>query len=83
MGDAVVNGLSGFPPRGSAGASTGRSGPWRSTCAVASGVLDGYIDCSRNAHGVWDFLAGMLICQEAGAHVVDAFSRELGSARPP
>jgi myo-inositol-1(or 4)-monophosphatase len=75
--DAVI-GLSGFPPRWLG---------WRQyralgavaldLCAVASGVLDGYIDCSRNAHGVWDFLAGMLICQEAGAHVVDAFSREL------
>ena len=77
VGDAVI-GLSGFPPRWLG---------WRQyralgavaldLCAVASGVLDGYIDCSRNAHGVWDFLAGMLICQEAGAHVVDAFSREL------
>jgi fructose-1,6-bisphosphatase/inositol monophosphatase family enzyme len=77
VGDAVV-GLSGFPPRWLG---------WRQyralgaaaldLCAVACGVLDGYIDCSRNAHGVWDFLAGMLICQEAGAFVVDAFSREL------
>jgi fructose-1,6-bisphosphatase/inositol monophosphatase family enzyme len=77
VGDAVV-GLSGFPPRWLG---------WRQyralgavaldLCAVASGVLDGYIDCSRNAHGVWDFLAATLICQEAGAFVVDAFSRDL------
>jgi fructose-1,6-bisphosphatase/inositol monophosphatase family enzyme len=77
VGDAVV-GLSGFPPRWLG---------WRQyralgaaaldLCAVASGMLDGYIDCSRNAHGVWDFLGGMLICQEAGALVVDAFSRDL------
>ncbi len=77
VGDALV-GLSGFPPRWLG---------WRQyralgaaaldLCAVACGVLDGYIDCSRNAHGVWDFLGGMLICREAGAHVVDAFSRDL------
>ena len=77
VGDALV-GLSGFPPRWLG---------WRQyralgaaaldLCAVACGVLDGYIDCSRNAHGVWDYLGGMLICQEAGALVVDAFSREL------
>jgi fructose-1,6-bisphosphatase/inositol monophosphatase family enzyme len=77
VGDALV-GLSGFPPRWLG---------WRQyralgaaaldLCAVACGVLDGYIDCSRNAHGVWDYLGGMLICQESGALVVDAFSREL------
>lgn len=46
-------------------------------CAVASGMIDGYVDCSYNAHGVWDYLGGMLVCQEAGAHVADAESREL------
>ena len=46
-------------------------------CAVAAGRLDAYIDFSRNAHGPWDYLAGMLICQEAGAAVADAFGRDL------
>lgn len=46
-------------------------------CAVASGVIDGYLDCSWNAHGPWDYLGGMLICEEAGAHVTDASGREL------
>lgn len=46
-------------------------------CAVAEGVLDGYIDCSPSAHGSWDYAAGMLICQEAGATVADAFDRDL------
>ncbi len=46
-------------------------------CAVAEGVLDGYVDCSPSAHGSWDYAAGMLICQEAGVPVVDAFDREL------
>jgi myo-inositol-1(or 4)-monophosphatase len=77
MRRAIV-GLSGLPPRWLG---------WRQfralgaaaldLCAVAGGVLDGYIDCSRDAHGVWDYAAGLLICQEAGAVVVDAFSRDL------
>jgi fructose-1,6-bisphosphatase/inositol monophosphatase family enzyme len=46
-------------------------------CLVASGGLDGYVDMSTDAHGVWDYLAGALICREAGALVVDALGREL------
>src|SRR3954471_23832310 len=41
-------------------------------CAVAAGVLDGYVDCSAEAHGPWDYLGGVLVCQEAGAAVSDA-----------
>jgi myo-inositol-1(or 4)-monophosphatase len=46
-------------------------------CLVASGVVDAYVDCSRDAHGPWDYLGGMLVCQEAGAVVVDADGRDL------
>ena len=46
-------------------------------CAVADGVIDGYVDCGGNAHGPWDYLGGMLVCQEAGAFVVDATDRPL------
>jgi myo-inositol-1(or 4)-monophosphatase len=46
-------------------------------CAVAIGRVDGYIDCSRDAHGPWDYLGGMLVCQEAGAAVVDLTGRDL------
>ncbi len=46
-------------------------------CAVASGMTDGYLDCSHDAHGSWDYLGGMLVCQEAGAVVADADGREL------
>ena len=46
-------------------------------CAVAGGRLDAYVDCSPSAHGAWDYLGGMLICQEAGALVVDAWDRPL------
>jgi myo-inositol-1(or 4)-monophosphatase len=46
-------------------------------CAVAEGVLDGYVDCSPSAHGSWDYAAGLLVCREAGVEVVDAFDRDL------
>ena len=46
-------------------------------CAVAEGAFDGYLDCSPNAHGTWDYAGGLLVCSEAGAPVVDAFDREL------
>ena len=46
-------------------------------CAVACGHLDGYIDCSKHAHSPWDYLAGMLVCQEAGASVAEAGGRDL------
>jgi myo-inositol-1(or 4)-monophosphatase len=46
-------------------------------CAVATGTVDGYIDCSWNAHGSWDYLGGLLVCREAGAVVVDVDDRHL------
>jgi myo-inositol-1(or 4)-monophosphatase len=46
-------------------------------CAVADGTLDGYIDCSRNAHGPWDYLGAYLVCREAGAEAVDLLGRDL------
>jgi myo-inositol-1(or 4)-monophosphatase len=46
-------------------------------CQVACGGLDGYIDCSVDAHGPWDYLGGLLVCQEAGAAVADAHGRDL------
>lgn len=57
-------------------------------CAVAEGTLDGYVDCSPSAHGVWDYLGGALVCAEAGGVVVDAFGRDLvaldhGARRTP
>lgn len=77
LNQALV-GLSGYPPRHLG---------WRQfralgaaaldLCAVAEGALDAYIDCSRDAHGPWDYLGGLLVCQEAGAVVVDAAGRDL------
>jgi myo-inositol-1(or 4)-monophosphatase len=46
-------------------------------CAVAAGVFDAYVDYSHDGHGPWDYLAGMLVCSEAGATVADVFGREL------
>ncbi len=46
-------------------------------CLVAAGVLDGFVDWGVDQHGPWDYLGGMLICQEAGAVVADAHGRGL------
>ncbi len=74
----AVLGLTGYPP-----ADFG----WRQMrslgaaaldlCAVACGHLDAYIDCSNHAHSPWDYLGGMLVCQEAGASVTEAAGRDL------
>ena len=77
LGQAVV-GLSGLPPR---------SLGWRQfralgaaaldLCAVADGTLDGFVDCGDDAHGVWDYLAGVLVLTEAGGRAADALGRAL------
>lgn len=36
-------------------------------CLVAEGSLDGWIDF--NSHGVWDYLASLLICEESGVAI--------------
>lgn len=46
-------------------------------CLVADGTVDGFVDMSPNAHGVWDYAASMLVCREAGIEIVDAGGREL------
>jgi len=43
-------------------------------CLVADGVSDAWIDF--NTHGVWDYLASLLICQEAGACFVEHQGRD-------
>jgi myo-inositol-1(or 4)-monophosphatase len=44
-------------------------------CLVAQGVLDGWVDF--HSHGVWDYLASILICQEAGVATSEHLDREL------
>ena len=46
-------------------------------CAVADGRFDAYVDFDVDALGPWDYLGGMLVCQEAGLEVADAFDRPL------
>jgi myo-inositol-1(or 4)-monophosphatase len=77
LSDAVL-GMTGYPPTDlgwrqmrSLGAAA------LDLCAVACGHLDAYIDCSNHAHSPWDYLGGMLVCQEAGASVAEAGGRDL------
>lgn len=46
-------------------------------CDVADGRVDGFVDGLGDVHKPWDYLGGLLVCQEAGAFVVDARGREL------
>jgi myo-inositol-1(or 4)-monophosphatase len=43
-------------------------------CLVAEGVLDGWIDF--NSHGGWDYMASLLICNEAGVAVRELEGRD-------
>ena len=43
-------------------------------CLVADGSLDGWVD--MNSHGVWDYLASSLICQEAGVQIAEISGRD-------
>lgn len=51
-------------------------------CAVASGQVDAFIDCAHQSLAPWDYLGGLLICQEAGGAVAEAFGRELVVREP-
>ena len=75
---AAIVGLNGTPasPYGSA-QSRMLGAAALDLCMVAAGVLDAYVDCVHEAHGVWDYAAASLICIEAGAVVSDAFGRDL------
>lgn len=46
-------------------------------CAVADGTLDGYLDCTTDELGSWDYLGATLICREAGGSVFDVAGRGL------
>lgn len=81
LDDAVI-GFSGLPPS---------HGGWRQfralgaaaldLCAVATGSLDGFVDIDR-AHGVWDYLGGLLVCREAGGAMTDSHGDELLTLDP-
>ncbi len=76
--DDSILGVSGYPPRHLGWKQYRALGAAAlDLCAVASGTLDGYVDCSVDAHGAWDYAAGVLICREAGGVVEDAAGRDL------
>jgi fructose-1,6-bisphosphatase/inositol monophosphatase family enzyme len=82
FGDALV-GLTGSPPEPLGWRQVRALGAAAlDVCAVACGHLDAYVDCSHDAHGPWDYLGGMLVCQEAGALVADARGRDLVARGP-
>lgn len=75
--DAIV-GVSGLPEHDYGWTqfrALGASAP--DICAVASGTLDAWCDMSFDAHGVWDYLASVLIVEEAGGVVAEVGGREL------
>lgn len=80
--EAIV-GLSGYPPRHFGwGQFRALGAAALDLCLVADGTLDGFVDCSHNAHGIWDYAAAMLVCREAGVVFDDVKGRPL-IARDP
>jgi fructose-1,6-bisphosphatase/inositol monophosphatase family enzyme len=77
MGEAVVA-LSGYPKRWLGWSQYRAFGAAAlDLCAVAAGQVDAFIDCGPRSLAPWDYLGGVLVCQEAGAVVDEAFGREL------
>ena len=68
-----VSGLASFRPQWSQFRALGAAA--LDICLVAQGVLDGWVDF--HSHGVWDYLASILICQEAGVATSEHLDREL------
>lgn len=75
---ASIIGMSGFPGRYLGWSQFRALGAAAlDLCCVADGTFDAYLDCSRGAHGAWDYLGGMLVCTEAGAVVGETSGRDL------
>jgi len=87
LGDAIV-GISGFPGRHPGWAQYRALGAASlECCAVAEGVLDAYMVVGSSTLYGWDYLAGLLICREAGAvegerDGADLVVRDASSRRP-
>jgi fructose-1,6-bisphosphatase/inositol monophosphatase family enzyme len=87
VSEAVI-GISGYPdvpPRWAQFRALGAAA--LDLCAVAEGVLDGYLVGSGSSLYGWDYLGGILMCAEAGSVAVDASGEDLvvrdSSARAP
>ncbi|HEY3943462.1 MAG TPA: inositol monophosphatase family protein [Acidimicrobiales bacterium] len=77
LGDAVV-GVSGFPARHPGWAQFRALGAASlELCAVADGSLDAYLVVGGAHLFGWDYLAGMLICHEAGGVMADRSGEDL------
>jgi fructose-1,6-bisphosphatase/inositol monophosphatase family enzyme len=77
LGRAIV-GISGFPGRHPGWAQFRALGAASlECCAVAEGVLDAYVVAGRSTLYGWDYLAGLLICTEAGATARERDGRDL------
>jgi fructose-1,6-bisphosphatase/inositol monophosphatase family enzyme len=77
IGQALVA-VSGLPPRPFGWMqfrALGASAP--DICSVACGVTDAWCDMVDDGHGVWDYLASVLILDEAGGASAEVFGREL------
>ena len=75
---ASILGVSGLPTHHYGWAqfrALGASAP--DICAVACGVTDAWCDMVDDGHGVWDYLASILILEEAGGVATEVFGREL------
>jgi myo-inositol-1(or 4)-monophosphatase len=87
LGSAIV-GISGFPGCHPGWAQFRALGAAAlEFCAVADGTLDAYAVVGKSTLFGWDYLAGMLICSEAGAVTMerdgaDAVVRDGGTRRP-
>ena len=77
LGAAIV-GISGFPGLHPGWAQYRALGAASlECCAVAEGVLDAYLVVGASTLYSWDYLAGLLICHEAGAAEGEREGREL------
>jgi len=77
IGAAIV-GVSGLPGTGygwSQFRALGASAP--DICAVACGVTDAWCDMIDGGHGVWDYLASIVILEAAGGVAAEVFDRDL------
>jgi myo-inositol-1(or 4)-monophosphatase len=70
--DAAVLAVNGLPPRHlgwrqyrSLGAAA------LELCAVADGTFDAFLDATTEGLAPWDYLGGLLVCEEAGAEAAD------------
>jgi fructose-1,6-bisphosphatase/inositol monophosphatase family enzyme len=85
---AAIVGISGFPGRHPGWAQFRALGAAAlEFCAVAEGVLDAYMVAGKSTLFGWDYLAGWLVCAEAGAVTgerdgADIIVRNAGTRRP-